>query len=53
MAIECARVGKIVSLISSEDAGIYGISGLVFEVIKVRGMKDELSFVLWKWRKYL
>ncbi len=33
-AVELAQEGKIVSLISGGDAGIYGIAGLVFEILK-------------------
>lgn len=32
-AIECARQGKVVALISSGDAGIYGMAGLAFDLL--------------------
>jgi len=36
-AIELARAGKNVALVSSGDAGVYGMAGLVFEVLRERG----------------
>ncbi|WP_061248052.1 precorrin-3B C(17)-methyltransferase [Leptospira alstonii] len=38
-AIDVAKEGKIVTLISSGDAGVYGMAGLVFEVLKKIGWK--------------
>jgi precorrin-3B C17-methyltransferase len=38
-AIERARDGATVSLISSGDAGVYGMAGLVFQVLKELGWK--------------
>lgn len=38
-AIERARGGATVSLISSGDAGVYGMAGLVFQVLKEMGWK--------------
>lgn len=38
-AIERARTGATVSLISSGDAGVYGMAGLVFQVLKEMGWK--------------
>ncbi len=38
-AIEEARSGKVVTLISSGDAGVYGMAGLVFEVLRDIGWK--------------
>ncbi len=38
-AVEFAKTGKIVTLISSGDAGVYGMAGLVFEVLKDMGWK--------------
>jgi precorrin-3B C17-methyltransferase len=38
-AIERARDGATVSLISSGDAGVYGMAGLVFQVLKEMGWK--------------
>lgn len=38
-AVEFAKTGKTVALISSGDAGVYGMAGLVFEVLKDMGWK--------------
>lgn len=38
-AIERAKAGSTVSLISSGDAGVYGMAGLVFQVLKEMGWK--------------
>lgn len=38
-AIERAREGATVALISSGDAGVYGMAGLVFQVLKEMGWK--------------
>ena len=38
-AIERARDGATVSLISSGDAGVYGMAGLVFQVLKEMGWR--------------
>lgn len=38
-AIDAAKEGKIVTLISSGDAGVYGMAGLVFEVLRQIGWK--------------
>ncbi len=38
-AVECAKAGKTVTLISSGDAGVYGMGCLVFEVLKDMGWK--------------
>jgi len=40
-AIELAEGGKIVSLVSSGDAGIYGMAGLVYEILSEKGWKRE------------
>lgn len=32
MAIDCARSGKAVAMISSGDAGVYGMAGLIYEL---------------------
>ncbi len=48
-AVERARDGAIVALVSSGDAGIYGMAGLVFQVLKEmqwkRGDSPELRIV--------
>ncbi len=38
-AIERAKAGTTVALISSGDAGVYGMAGLVFQVLKEMGWK--------------
>ncbi|MBI4361735.1 MAG: precorrin-3B C(17)-methyltransferase [Euryarchaeota archaeon] len=38
-AVEMARQGRTVSVISSGDAGVYGMAGLVFEVLGEQGWK--------------
>ena len=38
-AVESARSGKTVAIISSGDAGVYGMCGLVFEVLRDMGWK--------------
>ena len=38
-AVERAKAGKIVTLVSSGDAGVYGMACLVFEVLKDMGWK--------------
>ncbi|MFZ8932473.1 MAG: precorrin-3B C(17)-methyltransferase [Bacteriovoracaceae bacterium] len=47
-AIEMAKEGKTISLISSGDAGVYGMAGLVFEVLKEmnwkKGEDPEIRF---------
>ncbi|PJZ57367.1 precorrin-3B C(17)-methyltransferase [Leptospira barantonii] len=42
-AVESAKEGKIVTLISSGDAGVYGMAGLVFEVLRKSGWKRNDS----------
>lgn len=48
-AIDAAQAGRRVALISSGDAGIYGMAGLVFEVLRERGWRrgddPELAIV--------
>ncbi len=48
VAIEMAKEGKTISLISSGDAGVYGMAGLVFEVLKEmnwkRGDDPQIQF---------
>lgn len=48
-AVEQARVGGRVALISSGDAGVYGMAGLVFEVLRdigwKRGESPELRII--------
>ena len=42
-AIECAMRGKSVAVISSGDAGVYGMAGLVFEL--AQGLDVEIEIV--------
>lgn len=39
-AVELARAGRRVALVSSGDAGIYGMAGPVFEVLAERGWRE-------------
>lgn len=39
-AIEFAEKGKIVSLVSSGDPGIYGMVGLIYEILAEKGWKN-------------
>jgi len=43
--IDLAKSGKIVSLVSSGDPGIYGMAGLIYETLAESGWnpKDELQ----------
>lgn len=42
-AVECARDGARVAIISSGDAGVYGMAGLVFQVLKEIGWTRDAS----------
>lgn len=42
MAIEAACSGKTVAMISSGDAGVYGMAGLVLELAEGRGLQVEI-----------
>lgn len=42
-AIECALRGKSVAVISSGDAGVYGMAGLVFEL--AQGLDVEIEVI--------
>src|SRR4051812_46880845 len=48
-AVERARAGSKVALVSSGDAGVYGMAGLVFEVLRAdgwrRGDSPELRII--------
>lgn len=48
-AVETAAAGHTVTLISSGDSGVYGMAGLVFEVLRergwVRGQSPEIHLV--------
>lgn len=49
MAVDTAAAGKTVTLISSGDAGVYGMAGLVFEVLRKigwqRGQSPDVNLV--------
>lgn len=45
LAIQEAREGKTVALLCAGDAGIYGMAGLVFEVLQRSGEKIEVEVV--------
>ncbi|MEM4275838.1 MAG: SAM-dependent methyltransferase, partial [Candidatus Nitrosocaldaceae archaeon] len=40
-AIKFAKEGKVVSLVSSGDPGIYGMAGLVYEILAEKGWKRD------------
>ncbi|UOE96395.1 precorrin-3B C(17)-methyltransferase [Alkalihalobacillus sp. LMS39] len=40
-AVKQAEAGKVVAVISSGDAGVYGMAGLVYEVLIEKGWKEE------------
>jgi len=42
MAIECAISGKTTAMISSGDAGIYGMAGLIYELAEGKNLEIEV-----------
>ncbi|MEM4319983.1 MAG: precorrin-3B C(17)-methyltransferase [Candidatus Nitrosocaldaceae archaeon] len=44
-AIKFAKEGKVVSLVSSGDPGIYGMAGLVYEILAEKGWKRDDLYV--------
>lgn len=40
-AVDLAEQGHVVAVVSSGDAGVYGLAGLVFEVLKERGWDPD------------
>lgn len=42
MAIECALSGKNVAMISSGDAGVYGMAGLIYELAEGKDLEIEV-----------
>ena len=42
MAIDCACEGKTVAMISSGDAGVYGMAGLIYELAQGRELEVEV-----------
>ena len=45
LAISLAMAGQHVALVSSGDAGIYGMAGLVFETLESMGFLDKVELV--------
>lgn len=45
LALEHAAAGKIVALISSGDAGIYGMAGLAIELAEAAGMRISIEII--------
>lgn len=45
MAIDEALKGKVVSLVSSGDPGVYGMAGITLELIESRGLDVEVEVV--------
>ncbi len=46
MAVESAAAGNIVSLVSGGDAGVYGMAGLVLEIVEKEGYADLVEVVI-------
>jgi len=44
LAVERALAGRSVAVVSSGDAGIYGMAGLVLEVLLATGMHERVEF---------
>lgn len=45
LAIDLAHGGGQVALVSSGDAGVYGTAGIVFELLKARGLEEQAGDV--------
>lgn len=43
LAVDEALKGKVVSMVCSGDAGVYGMSGLMYEVVNARGLSDQID----------
>ncbi|QHI73648.1 precorrin-3B C(17)-methyltransferase [Aminipila terrae] len=43
LAVDEAVKGKIVSMVCSGDAGVYGMAGLMFEIVHARGLDQEIE----------
>ncbi|MEG1584060.1 MAG: precorrin-3B C(17)-methyltransferase [Anaerovorax sp.] len=43
LAIEAALTGKIVSMVCSGDAGVYGMAGLLLELVERKGLAKEID----------
>ena len=51
-AVKQAEEGKAVAVISSGDAGVYGMAGLVYEVLIEKGWTEETAFVLRSFQEF-
>ncbi|WP_300158190.1 precorrin-3B C(17)-methyltransferase [Solidesulfovibrio sp.] len=45
-ALEAAAAGRRVALVSSGDAGVYGMAGLALEMLEETGLAERLAFVV-------
>lgn len=43
LAVDEAVKGKTVSMICSGDAGVYGMAGLMYEIVNARGLAEEID----------
>lgn len=43
LAVDEAVKGKTVSMVCSGDAGVYGMAGLMYEVVNARGLAEEID----------
>jgi precorrin-3B C17-methyltransferase len=43
-AVESALAGRDTAVVSSGDAGVYGMAGLVLEILEKRGLLDRIEF---------
>jgi len=43
LAVDEAQKGKQVSMVCSGDAGVYGMAGLIYEIVSARGLERELE----------
>lgn len=43
MAVREAAQGRVVAMISSGDAGIYGMAGLMYEVLEEEGLLEQIE----------
>lgn len=44
LAVDLARSGRRVAVVSSGDAGVYGMAGLVLELLVKSGARDQVDF---------
>lgn len=45
-AVEAAAAGKTVALVSSGDAGVYGMAGLALEMLEAMGLAEAIDFTV-------